>query len=68
MKKSEWGSLLKRNNDKKPINPIALFFAFIVGAVAAFAAAWRIKGSKESKNAGSGRSEERFSRNAETDG
>ena len=54
MKKSEWGSLLKRNNDKKPINPIALFFAFIVGAVAAFAAAWRIKGSKESKNAGSG--------------
>lgn len=52
MGKNEWKWSLKRNTDKDPINPIALFFAFIVGAAAAFAAAWRIKVAKDKKNAG----------------
>lgn len=52
MGKNEWKSLIKRNNDKTPINPIALFFAFILGAAAAFAAFWRIRVSKNKREAG----------------
>lgn len=56
MGKNEWKSLLKGNTDKKPIHPIALLFAFIFGAVIAFAASWRLRTSKDKK--GSGTSDE----------
>ncbi len=52
MGKNEWKSLIKRNSDKTPMNPIALFLAFILGAAAAFAAFWRIRVSKNKREAG----------------
>lgn len=57
MGKNEWKSLIKRNTDKTPINPIALFFAFILGAAAAFAAFWRLRISKNKREAGVGESD-----------
>ncbi len=52
MGKNGFESFRKRNKNNKPVNPIALFFAFIVGAVMAFAAAWHIKASKDKNDVG----------------
>ncbi|MDE5940180.1 MAG: DUF5057 domain-containing protein [Lachnospiraceae bacterium] len=52
MGKNEWGSLPKRNTDKNPMNPIALFLAFIFGAVTASVAVWRIRAAKSKKDGG----------------
>ncbi|MDE6405219.1 MAG: hypothetical protein K2M20_06180, partial [Lachnospiraceae bacterium] len=53
MGKNEWGSLPKRNTDKTPMNPLALFLAFIFGAaVTAFVAVWRIRAAKSKKDGG----------------
>ena len=51
MGKNEWKTLLKQNNDKNPINPIAVFLAFIVGVATAFTIALRMRGSKGKKGA-----------------
>ena len=52
MGKNEWKWSLKGNTDKRSINPIALFFAFIAGAAAALAAFWRIRVSQNKREAG----------------
>lgn len=52
MGKNGFESFIKRNKNDKPVNPIALFLAFIVGAVMAFAAAWHIRSSRDKNDIG----------------
>lgn len=42
---------MRRKTDKKPVHPIVVFLAFLVGTAAAFAAFWRIRSSKQKKSA-----------------
>lgn len=49
---NDFKSILKRDDDKKPKNLIVLVLAFIIGAVTAAAAVWRVRVSKDKRDTG----------------